>query len=66
MRVHDSLAVVGHVPADFLGAERAGVEANRFVGLAVADGEVRGDTAARALLVPFHADSPCQVGVRSV
>ena len=55
MGVHDPLAVVGHVPADLLGAEGAGVEIDRVGGLAVADREMGGHSARWSLLVLFHA-----------
>ena len=57
MGVHDALAVVGHMRVHRgLGAERILVEFDRFGRPIVADGEVGGDPAGRALVfVAFHA-----------
>ena len=39
--MHDALPVVGHVPPDFLGAERSSVEVDRVGRAIVADREMR-------------------------
>ena len=58
VRVHDALAVVGHVPPDFLGAERLSVEVDGVGRLAVADREMGGHSARGSLFAAVPCDSP--------
>ena len=64
MGVHDSLAVVGHMPAKLFGAECPMIKVDRLVSAIVADGEVGGDAAVRALQVLVHRLAPCHLGER--